>query len=668
MKKFKKGLSVLIALAMLIMLLPQTVLGADATIADINTLANSTNCAFSSSWTTARNNAVRTDLNGEVKPVAMGHSGNYSVWFNMPENGNIYDLRNSGLSSLPASTYTISFWACGTLPSTWRVILVGPYSSGFSTTEGGKTVATGKTENGWREYRGTFTLAAAASCVNAIEFKTNSGLAINFAMDDFSVKDSNGVEYILDGGFENSTRPLIEEANDLATTSELAFSQDWTVSTSGSYAKANITPVAMGHSGNRALLINWVGGNGTNLRLTNSGLSSIVSGKTYTLSFWGANISSYASWRFRVLGTTSSSGAGNLSAGTTENGWTRYSITFTAGSGRQEGYLLQLESNGSQKYNYVIDDVELYCSEAPTENLIADGGFEASQKPVSINDLKSVVDETNCKFSNDWSVSTTGSYTSSNIKPVPIGHNGNYSALIDWTGSNQTVLDLKNSGAVLETGKQYTLSFWGININSYKSWRFKVLGTTTANGAANLVAGATENGWTRYSVTFTAGATVWTDFVIRLDSNGSQNFCYGIDDVELYCADAPTVNMIADGGFENSVVIKELDVKEAVAGASSLGFIAEANISKFNPTSFGFEFIPQDLIGNDQAVPAVASYNFANVEMEDGAKFAAVLTGIPANWTDIAIAARAFFVADSETIYSDAVSASISNTTLTAVE
>ena len=109
--------------------------------------------------------------------------------------GNMY-FRNDAGGSIPAGTYTISFYAKGTYTESGNYIGIRSYTANFSAHT--KTYA----GNGWYRYERTFTTAEDKDYIEY--FLNKNAVNESYYIDGLSLVDSSGNEYATNGGFEEA--------------------------------------------------------------------------------------------------------------------------------------------------------------------------------------------------------------------------------------------------------------------------------------------------------------------------------------------------------------------------------------------------------------------------------------------------------------------------------
>lgn len=640
MRKIRKALSVVLASAMLI----SGAVGAESERfeGDINITADS--------WVV---NYVtnRTKWNSEQDYAAVSnehYNGNAGLCVNIqsPKEDSRYIRASNTMSeALEAdSTYRISFWMkgnggnFGTIFSGWT----------YRTATNEYTVET--TDGEWKKlYKDVSVTSAPNGKELMLLFENN----MNYVIDDISVKkvtEENGEivlgnEIISNGGFEEYT----VNPYDFDVSNETAYkSTEWRIDYNQSamdFSKDYARPTKKyARSGNYAMYLNFESDKAVNWYyiVKNPNRLKLDKGE-YVLEFWmkGTYSSNEAVRTGLFWNDNLAVGIGKMDKGITDdNGWTKYSKTFTLTEGdtSERSFLVLVQD----KCSCIIDDIKLYNTENADVNLIADGEFESTVPALQNNAAM-----------DNWSIIKSNITDSVWMKDVFVNvtqkeaHSGtnSFNAAFPYRTLANKFVRISQDGT-FDAGN-YHLSFYakgecelfqiglGWNNNGNKG----LLGTN------NSIFTKTEDkdGWVRYDADITL-ANKDTYFQIIIDRHTYDLY---VDDIVL-TKEGSEDNLIKNGGFENaSFVEPSTELINPMAYAVDAGGMV--NLSWTNPNNRSIEAIRvyvdgveskntiinkdasafnEFLIGN---LENNRQYEFKLVWIINGVEYEKTLTAIPDN-------------------------------------
>ena len=532
--KIKKALSLTMVAAMLIAGIVSVYADDAAIKGDWNVIPDD--------WTINLHNDSTVDTSQEYIGITEnGHSGRGLVFSEGSASG-FMDARAAITTDIVAGNqYTMSYWYKGTgadlqilTDSTWTVRYQAPAED---------------KDGAWHLQTHTFT--PATSLTEIIFIAENP---MNCVIDDFSIKDSNGNELVKNSNFERIIyRDRVGHEDNYEIKSWFIENMPDDMDINGHYAR--VTDKYEHSNGGHSLHIKYTEPQTANrfFRLINNVSTNFEAGQEYCIEFYikdgvlnpnGIRIGTI--WGSEWLGNIDYQVRQMDKGETDENGWTRYSKIFTAGSDNrswQVQFLMEMTND------VIIDDVAVYKTADTTKtNLVTDGGFEN-------------VYPTN--FVADGAYRTTG-YTQYEYFNVPseykesiyysepstrVVHSGKYSMHIRYphkTVANRS-LQVKQYLPVACTEGNYTVTFY-----TYGDYNMYFLHAGIAWGEgfkraddSTMSHETQENGWIKHTMT------------VYVDGSGDDYMNFLIDGTnDVYLDDfsivkvGTTENLVPDGGFE----------------------------------------------------------------------------------------------------------------------
>ncbi len=272
-------------------------------------------------------------------------------------------ITQSGIST-PKGEYKFSVWIAGVTTN---------YGTMVKLSKGGQInkkegLVAGETVNGWTNYTYTFTVEE--DTANNILYIMQQGGSTGTFIDNVSLTDADGNEYILNGGFEDDG--AIEY-----TSAYEEYLNGWTVGYDDGTQSDDVFVCVTddkANNGNHSVLIRNTIANKDGapaIGISQSGFQAPAG--DYTFSFWLSG--EYSGWKTMVSLSGEKHVGCNLDGCTlvdTAGRWSKYEYTFTVPEG-YTNHTINIIREGDSAGMY-IDDISL--TDANGNELIANGGFE----------------------------------------------------------------------------------------------------------------------------------------------------------------------------------------------------------------------------------------------------------------------------------------------------
>ncbi len=476
------------------------------------------------------------------------HSGSNSVVLrHIDESQNDRDLmiKQAGLS-LGEGTYTLSFWAAGTVADldndTYRyqhiVWLEGLDPSYRYVTD----MTTGTTDGDWSYYTLDFTVPA-GSTVSAVKLSTRGHGTQYLYIDDFNLVKSGTTENILkNGSFDDDGIP------DYTTAYEDHFygwERDDAVTQNGSTVFSCVID-EMAHSGNHSMVLRHVDGsqNDRDLMIKQTGLS--LGEGTYTLSFWAAG--TVADWdddTYRYQHIVWLEGLDpsyryvtDMTTSETDGDWRKYTLDFTVPAGSTVS-AIKLSTRGHGTVSLYVDDFSL-VKQGTTNNILKNGSFDDDGVP----EYKTGLGDYFAGW-NDWSaIEKDGNLVFMCVTDEK-AHSGNKSFVLRHVdNSKPSNICIAQNVPSLEAG-EYTISFWSTGAKKNGLQAVTLADPWKRYSLESFTVTEIDGEWSKYELTVTADGG---ETAISFPTDG-QTEGWFIDDISLVKS-GTTENLVKNGGFE----------------------------------------------------------------------------------------------------------------------
>ena len=401
-------------------------------------------------------------VSGIEYSYAESYEGNASAHIKVSASTKVVNITNFGLTA--GNTYNFSFMIKGDLHDNGMYLRMGGWSYETNAAKiiesngefkesgtGDALIKITPKENGWYkvESEKAWTCGSGTGDEAVLIFPQKEG---NFYIDNFSITDAEGTEYVLNGGFEpDTTNAIVTEFGNKAHIDGLEYAtgvgyKDNTsihVTKSAQIATVSNLGLASGSAYNFSFMIkgNLPAGNGMYLRMGGWGYETNAAHITET------------DGKFSV---TQGKGEKILTATAAENGWYKVETTtpWTCGSGTGDEVALIFPQNSA---NFYIDNLSITESSTGTE-MVTDGGFETANISGTeiIKNGSFAGEKTNTsgavisQLGNSSAVSGL-EYSTANA------YSGNRS--INAKVSSETVL-ATTANLEIATGKKYNISFY----------------------------------------------------------------------------------------------------------------------------------------------------------------------------------------------------------------
>lgn len=229
------------------------------------------------------------------------------------------------------------------------------------------------------------------------------------------------------------------------------------------------------------------------------------------------------------------------------NGWEKVQIKFTPSDTFKFNSRLLCCDAGA---DFVIDDFAIYETANPSVNLLPDGGFENSY-PVIGN---IVYDEEGLSTNNFTTQYGDGVSTDANFAKITrkYARTGNYALFVhrEDTSGNFFRVRFNQDAIKVDEGKTFFIEYWlngkigSQDFITHRNWADDDMYASDANYVET-----DSNGWKLYRKKYVAGSGNALAGIL-FDVCTTCNVV--IDDFRVYTEDNPNVNLLTDGGFENS--------------------------------------------------------------------------------------------------------------------
>lgn len=513
-------------------------------------------------WTVNLHGADTVDKSQEYIGITEnGHSGKGLV-FNEGSADGFMDARAAITTNLvQGNQYTLSYWFKGTGGGDVQVLTDNTWTVRYQAPAEDK-------DGEWHFQTHTFT--ANTDLTEIILIAENP---LNCVIDDFSMKDANGNELVKNSNFERIIyRNRVGHEDNYEINSWFIENMQGDMDITGHYA--HVTDKYEHSNGGHSLHIKYTEPQtpGRYFRLINDASTSFEAGQEYCLELYikdgilnpnGIRIGTI--WGEGWLGGIDYQIQQMDKGETDENGWTRYSKTFTAGS---ESKSWQVQFLMETTNDVIIDDVAIYkTNDAAKTNLVPDGGFEN-------------VYPTN--FIADGGYKTTG-HTLYEYNNVPdefkkviyyaepstrVVHGDTYSMHIRYPHNTvpNRFIQLKQYLPVVCTAGNYTVTFY--TYGEYNKYQLHA-GIAWGEGFKRADDGimsheVQEDGWIKHTMTVTVDGEGDDYMNILVDG---KNDIY-IDDVSIV-KEGTNENLVPDGGFELVEKISYSATRVAAVSAGS---------------------------------------------------------------------------------------------------
>jgi len=307
-------------------------------------------------------------VSGIEYSYAESYEGNASAHIKVSASTKVVNITNFGLTA--GNTYNFSFMIKGDLHNNGMYLRMGGWSyttnaakitetkGAFSVANGADILEVNEKENGWYEVKSktSWTCGSGTGDEAVLIYPQNNG---DFYIDNFSITDADGTEYVLNGGFEpDTTNAIVTELGNTAHIDGLEYA------------------TGIGYKDNTSIHVT------KSAQLTTVSKLGLTSGSTYNFSFYiKGNLPAGNGMYLRMGGWSAqqvaqikkqygefvvSSTNNNLKATEVENGWWKIETTtpWTCGSSTDaSAALLFPQSNGGNP-NFYIDDFSITSAAA----------------------------------------------------------------------------------------------------------------------------------------------------------------------------------------------------------------------------------------------------------------------------------------------------------------
>jgi len=474
------------------------------------------------------------------------HSGSNSVVLrHIDESQNDRDLmiKQAGLS-LGEGTYTLSFWAAGTVADldndTYRyqhiVWLEGLDPSYRYVTD----MTTGTTDGDWSYYTLDFTVPA-GSTVSAVKLSTRGHGTQYLYIDDFNLVKSGTTENILkNGSFDDDGVP------DYTTALEKYFynwEREYNIAENGSTIFTCVTD-EKSHSGNNSFVLRSLDTGDKDLMLKQTGLG--LGEGSYSLSFWATG--TVADWdndsyRYQQIVwieglDPSYNYVTNMTTSETDGEWRKYVLNFTVPSGTTVNSV-KLSTRGHGTVGMYVDDFCL-VKQGTTNNILKNGSFDDDGVP----EYKTGLGDYFAGW-NDWSaIEKDGNLVFMCVTDEK-AHSGNKSFVLRHVdNSKPSNICIAQNVPSLEAG-EYTISFWSTGAKKNGLQAVTLADPWKRYPLESFTVTEIDGEWSKYELTVTADGG---ETAISFPTDG-QTEGWFIDDISLVKS-GTTENLVKNGGFE----------------------------------------------------------------------------------------------------------------------
>ena len=558
MKKLRKAIALLVGMVMVFSLIPQIVLAAQV------------DDSYLYGWeradgVTQNGSTVLSCVTSDI-----AHSGSNSLLLkHEDESQNGSDLKiKQGNLSLGEGTYTLSFWAAGTVADhdddPWRyqqIVWMPNVGDGwFYVTD----MTIGETDGDWTHYSKEFTVESGKT-VTEMSISIRGYEATGLFLDDFTlVKQGTTNNLLKNGSFDFDGKATYTPELD-------AYFQGWVrdtgIAENGSTIFTCVTD-KIAHSGNHSFVLKSLDTGASDLAFKQTvGLGE----GTYTLSFWAAGTAADHdddTYRYQQMvwlwGSTEQwAYLSNMYTGEKDGDWAKYTLTFTVPAGATVSEL-KLSTRGHGTEGLFIDDFTL-VKQGTTNNLLKNGSFDFDGTATYTTELEPYFQG----WERDTAIAENGT-TIFTCVTDKIAHSGNHSFVLKSLDTGASDLAFKQTVGLGEG--TYTLSFWAAGTaadhddDTYRYQQMVWLWGSTEQWAylSNMYTGEKDGDWAKYTLTFTvpAGATVG-EFKLSTRGHGTEGLY--IDDISIVKSGS-TENLLTNGGFEEKAAGEDPDVPEVPEG------------------------------------------------------------------------------------------------------
>ncbi|MBO5059721.1 MAG: hypothetical protein J6C82_02240 [Clostridia bacterium] len=518
---------------------------------------------------------------------------------------------NSSSFSMPAGTYTLSFSAKtydsskgGSGTGNLHMYVGGLHAIG-STGTGDNMNSKTEGEDGWATYTKTLTLTSDKTST----FLNMQFLSVpNTYIDNVSLKDESGKEYIVNGDFADATQKEVNLVESIVEPAEWYTSHVSMDDYPDSYMKINRT---VGYESDSSMHVyaTYVGSTvsyKTYMRLYTYSFMADTA-KTHTLTLYTKGTTGISSMHVYFMpssgGSTKVTQLNEMNTETLANGWVKRTCEFTPTASMGK-FMFQAYSTS----DFYIDDISFAANDTPTVNLIANGGFEEYEEGA-------IAAKNTDTVSNNWSVIAAGT-GASNLSSNAVSelstehaHSGKASWVIAYPEKQtDTYYGMINSSLNVPAGS-YTFTMHTRGIYDTAAVMLILSGSSgwVKNGYLAQDAGTNftitgieeSNGWKKYTMAMELSSAVNSLSIRAAAQRGTVDWLY-IDDISL--VDANGTEYMKDGGFENYRVLNTTDLERIMAYPAANG--THGTITWVNPINDNISSIKMYVNGSEYTITA----------------------------------------------------------------
>ncbi len=479
-------------------------------------------------------------VSGIEYSYAESYEGNASAHIKVSASTKVVKITNFGLTA--GNTYNFSFMIKGDLHDNGMYLRMGGWSYETNAAKiieqdgvfkesgtGDALIKITPAENGWYkvESEKAWTCGSGTGDEAVLIFPQNEG---NFYIDNFSITDADGTEYVLNGGFEpDTTNAIVAEFGNTAHIDGLEYA-------TGVGYKDN-TSIHITKSAKIATI--------SNLKLVSSSaynFSFMIKGDLHTngmylrMGGWGYETNAaHITETDGKFSVTQGKGEKILTATAAENGWYKVETTkaWTCGSGTGDEVALIFPQNSA---NFYIDDFSITSAGA------------SDTSGATITQFGNTAAIAGLEYSN------VDAYNSTNSIHITNGGEMTTPTKLGLKKGNTYNISFMVKGTLTTSNGMYLRMGWGYTSNAakIKSDKNGVFSVVSGAGDEILKATADSNGW--YKVESTKP---WTCSEMNIGffnvqtGGGTVNFY--IDNLSITESSTGT-EMVTDGGFETASI------------------------------------------------------------------------------------------------------------------
>ncbi len=462
----------------------------------------------------------------------------------------------SKLGLTVGSTYNFSFYIKGSMPADNGMYLrMGSWTAGtsaaqikwskdngFYVNQGTDILTVTSVENGWYKVEAKEWVCGSVTDDGAVALLNpqSSGGNPDIYIDNFSITDENGTEYVINGGFEPDTvGAVVTELKNTAAISGLEYA------TGVGYNDNSSIHITKGGEMTTPTKLGLTSGAAYNISFMIKGTLTTSNGMYLRMGWnWDNNqakIKSDANGVFKVESGT------NLTIAAEEDGWYKIESTTPWTCSDMSIGVFNVQSSGGT-VNFYIDDFSITPASA------------ANTSGAIITQLGNSAAISGLEYSN------VDAYNSNNSIHITKGGEMTTPTKLELTSGATYNISFMIKGTLTTSNGMYLRMGWSYTTNAAKIKGDANGVFTVASGAGNGILNATpaEDGWYKIESTIPWTCSDMGIGFFNVQSSGGTVDFY-IDNLSITESTTGT-EMITDGGFETAVIGEEIITNGSFAG------------------------------------------------------------------------------------------------------